>query len=516
MVVMLPTLELANRGPITIESALEEEKNVINWASYGPATERLYQEIWEQRGSVEALVKHHMALGRQDRCVVLPPHRWIRGGFNICVLVDVHSGSGLYQKVVFRFPMPHKLAEARYPGSIDEKLSCEVGAHVWIEQNCPEIRSPHLFGFGLTDGRHYTHAKHMPFLPRILRQFWCSIYRFFRLPLLSLYIQSSPSDKVHSAYMLLEYLGPDVGKMLSDTFDIHREHKAHRQRLFRGISRIMLSLARIPQPHIGSFRLNVDGTVTLTNRPLSCSMMILENDGATRTIKRDDTFSCTDAFVSDMLTFHDHRFLSQPNAVFDEQDCRGQMAVKALLRVLSHNFITKERRQGPFLLQLTDFHASNILVDKHWNVTGLIDLEWICALPSEMLGVPYWLTGCAIDGIEGPSLDNFDLVRREFMILFEEEEKVMQIQACTDNITPSTIMREMWDSKGVWFWHCLASVNAMYFLLETHLLPPRSLTLEAERIMSRFWIRNSEEVVQKKLSDKQAYDDELRGLFCTG
>lgn len=79
---------------------------------------------------------------------MLPSHCWIRGSFNVCVFVEVKSGS-LARKVVFRCPMPHKLAEARYPGSIDEKLSGEVGAHVWIEKHCPEIRSPHLFGFGM-------------------------------------------------------------------------------------------------------------------------------------------------------------------------------------------------------------------------------------------------------------------------------------------------------------------------------------------------------------------------------
>ncbi|KAG7109913.1 hypothetical protein HYQ44_020319 [Verticillium longisporum] len=150
---MPPTIEILGQGPITIESALNEEKNLINWASYGPATNNLYQEIWEQRDSVAALVKHHMALRRQDKCIVLPPHNWIRGSFNVCIFVEVNS-SGVRRKVVFRCPLPHKLAEARYPGSIDEKSSCEAGAYVWVEENCPEIRSPHLFGFGFMDGRH--------------------------------------------------------------------------------------------------------------------------------------------------------------------------------------------------------------------------------------------------------------------------------------------------------------------------------------------------------------------------
>ncbi|CRK10016.1 hypothetical protein BN1723_009123 [Verticillium longisporum] len=242
---MPPTIEILGQGPITIESALNEEKNLINWASYGPATNNLYQEIWEQRDSVAALVKHHMALRRQDKCIVLPPHNWIRGSFNVCIFVEVNS-SGVRRKVVFRCPLPHKLAEARYPGSIDEKSSCEAGAYVWVEENCPEIRSLHLFGFGFMDGRHFTHSKYAPFFSRTWRQLWRFIYKFFRLPLLSHYVWNPPRHQVRSAYMVLEYLGHETGQPLSDTFDTYRENGTQRQRLFRGISRILLSLARIP------------------------------------------------------------------------------------------------------------------------------------------------------------------------------------------------------------------------------------------------------------------------------
>jgi len=160
---MPPTLQLL-RGPITMEAALEEEKNVINLASYLPATQKFYSDIWKQRHSVEALVKHHMALGRQDTCTMLPSKHWIRGGFNVCVIVEVNSN----RKVVFRCPMPHKLAEARYPGSIDEKLSCEVGAYVWIEEKCPEIRTPHLYGFGFLNGRHVSRGFLRQLLPSLI------------------------------------------------------------------------------------------------------------------------------------------------------------------------------------------------------------------------------------------------------------------------------------------------------------------------------------------------------------
>ncbi|KAG9253824.1 uncharacterized protein F5Z01DRAFT_681780 [Emericellopsis atlantica] len=508
---MPPTIELVGRGPITLEEALIAEKNIVNLASYRSAHDLFDQELWGQRDSIQTLVKRHLALGSQSMCIVLPPEHWTRGGFNVCVLVEVQCGN-VSKKVTFRCPMPHKVAEARYPGSAHEKLSTEVGAYIWVEENCPEIRSPHLFGFGTSDGRHFTHTDHMSFFTRLARQFWRHVYRVLQRPLLSKYIRHRLPCQMSSAYMILEWLGPDTGQMLSTTFHTYRDNKDYRARLFRGMSRTMLSLARIPQQRIGSFQFHDDGTITLTNRPLSCSTMILENDGAPRTMQRDETLSCTDAYASDLLTFHDRRFLSQPHAAHDESDCRAQMAAKALLRVESHNHIRRELRDGPFVLQLTDFHASNILVDEQWNITGLIDLEWICALPAEMLSVPYWLTGCSIDGIEDEKYDQYDEVRREFMEIFTEEEEAAQGRT-QHGISLSNIMRDMWDSKGVWFWHCLSSINAMYFLPESHLLPPDFLTLEAESIVSRLWCRDSEDVVRRKIADKQAYDDELRKLF---
>lgn len=147
-----------------MEDALEEEKNVINWASYGPATDKLYRKIWEARDTVAALVLHHMGVGRQANCIILPPDQWIRGSFNVCVFAEVTSGTGEQRKAVFRCPLPHKLAESEYPGSVDEKISCEVGAYAWIEENCPEIPSPHLFGFGFSDGRHVGPPSHSHYM----------------------------------------------------------------------------------------------------------------------------------------------------------------------------------------------------------------------------------------------------------------------------------------------------------------------------------------------------------------
>jgi hypothetical protein len=49
--------------------------------------------------------------------------------------------------------MPHMLAESAYPGTVDEKIGYEVATYAWLQENCPDIPIPHLWGFGFTDGR---------------------------------------------------------------------------------------------------------------------------------------------------------------------------------------------------------------------------------------------------------------------------------------------------------------------------------------------------------------------------
>jgi hypothetical protein len=150
----MPTaLKLDHRKPITYESAIKKDVNIINQAAYFEAAEQLYQVLWDQRQTIQVLVKHHLRLGTQDTCIVTAQEQWIRGSFNICIPVEVRS-TRFHKKLMFRCPMPQKLAEAKYPGTVDEKLSSEVGTYVWMQDRCPDIRIPHLYGFGFSDHRH--------------------------------------------------------------------------------------------------------------------------------------------------------------------------------------------------------------------------------------------------------------------------------------------------------------------------------------------------------------------------
>lgn len=325
-------------------------------------------------------------------------------------------------------------------------------------------------------------------------------------------MRNSSRRYLHTGYLLLEYIESSTGKMLSTTWSAYRHDQVRMNNLFRGLARLILSMARIPQPRIGAFKFQDDGTVTLTNRPLTCATAILENEGAPRVIQRSDTYVCTEAFVSDMLTFHDNRFLSQPNATYSEEDCRGQMAVKALLRTVSHHYLEREHRNGPFALQFTDFHPSNILVDDEWNFKCALDFEFMCSLPREMLRIPAFLGGKS--SIEEIEHEEFETIQEQFMAIFEEEEgrSTANVRHCVP-LTKTT--KAMWDSKGVWFWYCLDSTNAMYFLLESHICPDFSsrLSSKIEESVSPFWCKGSEAVVRKKLADKRQYNSELWRCF---
>lgn len=56
--------------------------------------------------------------------------------------------------------------------------------------------------------------------------------------------------------------------MLSSSFKASRHDGNRRANLYRGLARIMLRLASVPLPRIGSWTMDDRGIVSLTNRPL--------------------------------------------------------------------------------------------------------------------------------------------------------------------------------------------------------------------------------------------------------
>ena len=175
-----------------------------------------------------------------------------------------------YRKLVLRCPMAHKFSENRYPGTVDEKLRCEVGTYIRsfdyqtsrstlrTEPNCPATLE-----WARCCPMHGICDERIQIVGKCYTGAWLTW--FFPLPV--------PLNRDIVAF-------------------------------------------RIPR------RLHCHAVESTT-----CAITILENDGTPRTIYTSDTYSNTESFVSDMITLRDECSLSNPIAVYDAGDCRGQMAI---------------------------------------------------------------------------------------------------------------------------------------------------------------------------------------------
>lgn len=157
-----PKLRLLGESLTLGQALARNDRNMVHEAGYVAATKTLLADLWAARSTVEALAKHHLGLAARDDgccCTVASPDAWIRGAFDLAVPVEVRSPGDLApRKLVLRcaVPPPHGMAESRHhPGSssVDERMGCEVATHVWMQEKCPDIRIPHLYGFGFLGGR---------------------------------------------------------------------------------------------------------------------------------------------------------------------------------------------------------------------------------------------------------------------------------------------------------------------------------------------------------------------------
>ena len=301
--------------------------------------------------------------------------------------------------------------------------------------------------------------------------------------------------------------------MLSETLREFRDTDPNRvANLSRGISRIMLSLAKKEQSRIGSLRFNDDTSVTLTTRPLLCTNSILESEGAPKIL--DKTYRTCGHFIDDMLKFREEAFSAQPNAVNDEEDCHLQMLHMTMLRLLKSQFVDCHS-EGPFVFQLTDLHSSNIFVDDDWNIVAIIDLEFLCALPPSMINVPYWLTVDNINDI-AENMDAYNVMHEKFLDVLRREEQIANSER---NAQLSTSIQESWTSYSSWFYRSLTSVNGMAYCLEDHLYEKFNSSVSRDeenqwmRLMSSFWPSDSKLFVERKLREKADYNEAVARHF---
>ncbi|KKZ59043.1 hypothetical protein EMCG_00911 [[Emmonsia] crescens] len=514
---------LLNRA-ITLSSAEDQEEDMRVELQYATKRAYLYNKLANQEEEIRKLVASHCGLASLD-LVQIPDMIdqennlvWRHGSFNVCIPIHINnSGRSPPAKMAFRVPLPYKIGEESFPGNAEEKVRCEAATYIWINENCPDIPIPHLQGFGVPGSLSFFEPSFVPLWQRIKSDAW----RFFRRlcggldgnPRFCKYIPRRRTTFFEYGYILIDWIESDDSQMLSHTFN--KPHtEAQTQNLYQGMSRIMISLAKIPQSRIGSWTIDNVGQISLSNRPMFLHLHQLENWTIPTDIPRNLTYTSADSLYLDLLAGHDNRFQYQQNSVSSETDARAQARDLVLMRALLHKFTSRHLRDGPFVMQLTDMYISNIFVDKDWNIKYVIDLEWACSLPLEELLPPSWLTDKGVDQIKGPEYEQFKTCYERFTDIFEQEEGAL---LCHNghHYSRATSMKTALEEGRYWYLNALQTPKGLFNLFRRHLKPfydkvPKESLSAA---VSPFWTPGMTSFVDSKLKELSQYRQEVRNIF---
>jgi hypothetical protein len=131
------------RGNTTLESALEQEEDILLELDYPEQRIDFFVLLYSNRGDIERIASYHLCLGPLDTCRTGDVNEWVHGSFNVCIPLYVNKQDrDLGKQALIRFPLPYKIGEFRNPGNVDKKLRCEAITFIWIYTYCPEIPIP--------------------------------------------------------------------------------------------------------------------------------------------------------------------------------------------------------------------------------------------------------------------------------------------------------------------------------------------------------------------------------------
>lgn len=156
-------------------------------------------------------------------------------------------------------------------------------------------------------------------------------------------------------------------------------------------------------------------------------------------------------------------------------------------------------------MTFTDMHQSNILVDKDWNITRLVDLEFAYSCSIELVHVTSWLSGRGPDELDGPDEEGFKLLYDEFVEAVADGEKARQ-----QSDAFSQRLCEDWTSGRFWYSLALGSINAYPSIFNAHSRPRYFEKWQSETHawpLAQLWSENVSDILKAKVAGMQTYND---------
>jgi hypothetical protein len=500
----------------TYTDLVDNDHNMLIQSQW-PGQQAEFINSWRPKGAcLEQLVAHHLSLS-PHRCRVASHEDWLSGSFNLCIPVDVER----HPRVLVRLPFPHRFRSHTSPDMASEKIRNEAGTFAWLSKHCPNVPIPRLWAFGLSDGRSFRS------LAQVSWARW--LYEWLRRKLQQGLFDNNrwhpfaPSNcpiRLSTGYLIMDYIEPQQGSMLSTKWPSANQH--HRRTLFRSLANILLDLIQVPLPRIGSFRALDNGEVTLSGRPLTAALASLEAQNIPSEIPPLKTYCSADTYIDDLLHCHDTRLRDQPNAVDGILDAKGQMATVVVLKALKSHFADRNLREGPFMLQLTDLHESNIFVDHQYNITSIVDLEWCCSLPIEMQQPQFWLSGQEGNDFlreADPRMEASFLATYRGFLEVLDSERIKRDSRSRLSFNPKRILEAAIEKKSHWYFAAVSNPRNAYSFLIDYIqplfAPSHGEPTEAAIFQDTFapyYTVGALDLALEKVKEKTFYDSELRAL----
>ncbi|KAK9437068.1 Aminoglycoside phosphotransferase [Metarhizium brunneum] len=138
-------------GPVTLSAVTAKSRNVLHALEYPQQKEDFYKHMETHRPLLADLVAHHLGTKPADVTISSQDY-WRHGSFNLCIPVHVNPStkSNPPQLVLLCFPLPYRVGEVLQPGNSDKKVNYEAVIYAWLQENCPSVPIPQLYGFGLS------------------------------------------------------------------------------------------------------------------------------------------------------------------------------------------------------------------------------------------------------------------------------------------------------------------------------------------------------------------------------
>lgn len=148
-------------------------------------------------------------------------------------------------------------------------------------------------------------------------------------------------------------------------------------------------------------------------------------------------------------------------------------------------------------------------MDDNWDVTRIIDLEWACTLPIQMLSTSYWLTNRGVDGLTGSHLDEYKTIYHEFVDTLEKEEKVGEhSDLCSE------MLRGLWSTGRIWYIFALNCPEALWAVFTDHIQPKfGECDKNSCKVLMQQWDAGASDFISSKVVEQEGYRAQIREMF---